>query len=101
LPSTRVDADYERPVRRIARPARPAFGEPAVRQLNGEDPTAFVLSANIHRRHMTKGQRAMAMIYPEPEKGGRGQNRVSSKGRKSGGAGPLWIPARGIVTVRP
>ena len=27
--------------------------------------------ANIHRRHMTKGQRAMAvaMIYPEPEQG--------------------------------
>ena len=29
-----------------------------------------VLSANVHRRHMTKGQRAMAvaMIYPEPER---------------------------------
>ncbi len=29
-----------------------------------------VLSANIHRRNMTKGQRAMAVakIYPEPEK---------------------------------
>ena len=32
-----------------------------VRHLDGEDPTAFVLSANIHRRHMTKGQRAMAV----------------------------------------
>ena len=29
-------------------------------------------------RHMTKGQRAMAiaMIYPEPEKGGRGKKSV-------------------------
>ena len=35
--------------------------EPTVRHLDGEDPTAFVLSANIHRRHMTKGQRAMAV----------------------------------------
>lgn len=35
--------------------------EPETRALNGEDPTAFVLSANIHRRHMTKGQRAMAV----------------------------------------
>ena len=34
-----------------------------------------VFSANIHRRRMTKGQRAMvvAKIYPEPEKGGRGK----------------------------
>jgi hypothetical protein len=38
--------------------------------LNGEDPTAYVLSANIHRRHMTKGQQAMAvaMVHPEPAK---------------------------------
>lgn len=44
--------------------------EPAMRRLNGEDPTAFVVSVNINRRHMTKGQRAMAvaMIYPEPTK---------------------------------
>ena len=47
--------------------------EPTTRELNDEDPTAFVLSANIHRRHMTKGQRAMAvaMIYPKAEKGAR------------------------------
>ncbi len=44
----------------------------------GQDPKAFVISANIHRRHMTKGQRAMAVakIYPEPEKGGRGKKSV-------------------------
>jgi hypothetical protein len=28
--------------------------KPATVTLNGEDPTAFVLSANIHRRHMNK-----------------------------------------------
>ena len=44
--------------------------DPPTRMLDGEDPTTFVISANIHRRHMTKGQRAMAvaMIYPKPEK---------------------------------
>jgi hypothetical protein len=49
--------------------------EPQSRALNGEDPTAYVISVNINRRHMTKGQRAMAMamIHPEPEKGGRGK----------------------------
>ena len=39
------------------------------------DPTAFVLSANVHRRNLSTGQRAMAvaMLSPEPEKGGRGK----------------------------
>jgi hypothetical protein len=45
---------------------------------HGQDPVAFILSANIARRHLSKGQQAMAvaMIYPEPEKGGRGKNAV-------------------------
>lgn len=53
---------------------------PEVRHLNGADPTAYVFSANIHRRHMTTGQRAMAVavIYPEPEKAGRGQKGAGS-----------------------
>jgi hypothetical protein len=57
---------------------RAKIAAPAVRWLNGEDPKAFVISANIHRRHMTKGARAMAeaMLHPEPEKGGRGQKTV-------------------------
>ena len=42
--------------------------------LDDEEATAFVLSANIHRRHMTKGQRAMAvaMIYPKRIPRGKG-----------------------------
>jgi hypothetical protein len=41
------------------------------------DPIPFIVSANLERRNLTKGQRAMAMamIYPEPEKGGRGKKR--------------------------
>lgn len=36
---------------------------------------ALILSANITRRHLDKGQQAMAhaILYPEPEKGGRGK----------------------------
>ncbi len=45
--------------------------EPSFRFLDDdEDPTAYVISANIHRRNLTTGQRAMAFakIYPKPEK---------------------------------
>lgn len=54
---------------------------PPMRQLNGEDPTAYVLSANIHRRHMNRGQRymAVAFIYPEPEQRGRGKKSFVAK----------------------
>ncbi len=34
---------------------------PHFTDLNGTDPVAYVLSANIHRRHMLKGAMAMAV----------------------------------------
>lgn len=41
--------------------------DPATTKLNGHDPKALILSENIHRRHMSKGQQAMAvaMMFPE------------------------------------
>jgi ParB-like nuclease family protein len=44
--------------------------EPATVLFEGDDPRAFIIASNICRRHLTKGQQAMAvaMVYPEPEK---------------------------------
>src|SRR3954454_14399580 len=48
--------------------------EPTFRRLNGEDTEAFIVSANLARRNLNKAQQAMAlaMIYPDGGKGGRG-----------------------------
>jgi hypothetical protein len=35
--------------------------EPQFTALNGHDPVAYILSSNVNRRHMTAGQRAMAL----------------------------------------
>src|SRR5437879_860261 len=41
-----------------------------------------MLTANINRRHLTKGQRAMAVakLYPEASKGGRGKTVLKQDG---------------------
>jgi hypothetical protein len=54
--------------------------------LDGQDPRAYIVSANIRRRNLTKGQQAMvvAKLYPEPEKGGRNKNAVITTEFSSG-----------------
>jgi ParB-like chromosome segregation protein Spo0J len=44
--------------------------EPLFAPLNGHDVAAFIVSANIARRNLSKGQQAMALalLYPEPER---------------------------------
>ena len=78
--------------------------EPRIEKLNGHDPKAFILSANINRRHMTAGQRAMAtaMIYPEPEKGGRGKkSAVNPLGAKQFSAERLSLARAVLRQSRP
>lgn len=36
--------------------------EPRYESLNGTDPAAYILSANVHRRNLTKGQRVLASV---------------------------------------
>lgn len=50
--------------------------EPEFQQLNGYDPASFIVSMNLTRRNLSKGQQAMAlaMIYPEAKRGRPGGN---------------------------
>jgi len=56
--------------------------DPEHEMINGVDPVALIASSNLSRRHMTKGQRAMAMAmhYPVAVKTGRG-NKVLLNGK--------------------
>ena len=74
--------------------------QPTSAQLNGADPIAYIISANINRRHMTKGQRAMAvaMIHPEPAKGGRGKKGPIES---AGFSRDYLLKARTVLKVLP
>lgn len=55
--------------------------DPTFEKLNGgHDALAYIVSANLARRNLTKGQQAMAyaMIYPDAEKRGRGNKAKSA-----------------------
>jgi hypothetical protein len=75
---------------------------PDVCLLNGEDPTAYVLSVNVHRRHMTMGQGAMAvaLVRPEGARRGRGKKGTTS-GEFSGVAQQRLSDARAVLAYSP
>jgi hypothetical protein len=82
--------------------------KPTYKKLNGENQKAFILSVNVSRRHLTSGQRVMAvaMVYPEREHGGRGQigklsGKTESLGMKAGQFRNLLSDARTILTDAP
>jgi hypothetical protein len=73
---------------------------PDYESLNGEDTRAFIVSANRARRNLSKGQQAMAMaiMYPEPESGGRGKNVEARKAVETAGfSNSLLKQARAIL----
>src|SRR4051812_46720886 len=61
--------------------------EPQFARLNGHDALAVIVSANINRRNLTRGQKAMALalIYPEPERGRGKKDEALEKLPESGG----------------
>jgi ParB-like nuclease domain len=50
--------------------------EPSFETLDGQDPVAFILSNNVHRRHLSRGQQAMAIAFAHPEQQ-QGKKRTS------------------------
>jgi hypothetical protein len=58
--------------------------EPRFEKLNGQDPLAYIVSVNLRRRNLTKGQQAMAlaMIYPELGQHGRGKKAPATANYK-------------------
>lgn len=62
-------------------PSRRAGIAPTSTDLNGTDPVTYIIAANVHRRHLSKGQLAMvvARIYPTPQQGKAGASLVSKE----------------------
>lgn len=75
--------------------------EPTYNLLDGQDATAYILTTNINRRHMTKGQQAMATAIIRPEaKMGRGST-AEKVARNLGVSGELVRQARVVLKHTP
>jgi hypothetical protein len=57
--------------------------EPRFEEWSGESPTAYVLSLNVHRRHLTDGQRAMIAVDALPLFEAEAQDRRCELGREA------------------
>jgi ParB-like chromosome segregation protein Spo0J len=77
--------------------------EPQFETFDGseEEAKAYVLSINVHRRHLTKGQMAMltAMIYPKPTLGGAKDRGSIAKALRV--SGEIIRMARKVLRVLP
>ncbi len=73
---------------------------PRTRELDGEDPTAFILSANVHRRNLTTGRfMAVAMLAPEPPEASE-SGKKGGRGKKGPASGSLSVSSQRIVEAR-
>ena len=74
--------------------------EPVVEVHDGSDPAQFVISKNIHRRHLTLGQQAMIAAKVLVEDGRRVEGRWARGSVESAGIGNTEIGNTGASTFR-
>ena len=74
--------------------------QPETQELNGEDIEAYIISSNINRRHMSKGQQAMAVaiMYPEVKPG---PSEASRSPKKLGISAEYVRQARAVMQYTP
>lgn len=55
--------------------------KPRFERLNGAEPTAYIISTNIRRRHLNAGQTAilLARAYPAPKRGVHSELKFSTE----------------------
>jgi hypothetical protein len=81
--------------------------KPRFEKLNGHDPVAYIVSANLEHRFLTKGQRAMALAFAhqkppeEINKGGRGKKDAGTKAAEPQGLVRRLAEARFVLRVLP
>jgi hypothetical protein len=77
---------------------------PTFAKINGHDPLALILSANIAQRRMSKGQQAMAvaMMYPQAKHGGDRKSKSSGLKRLDAPVGKAMLSrARTVLANAP
>lgn len=79
--------------------------EPKIRQFTSGDPLAFIMSANVHRRHLTESQRALVAAKIANLKPGRPTQEINSanlpiKKSNAQAAKDLSVSERSVRTAK-